>query len=390
MTRYNDYILLNRKIIKQLKPLLEEMMCLTDKSIKRTKRIGTASINGEVNRIIQCIPECNTIVVKTVPLQDKHFKKVIDDKEATTTKFSEIMFMKMTTELVMRKITPHVPILLGNTICIDHCSFTNKSLEHKIGFACILIFTPKADYDFKTYLKKHITSYNELLNAYFQIFMGLYIVGEKYHIQHHDLHYGNVLVQKLNDNTYFDYKIDSETYTVPAPKLFYLWDFGHAKNEYIIPEEYTYYYPKDEKKKFHDYNRILEMLLPSGSVKFSLFLAFIKENKEKIEKYSKKYSAKQVEEIEIQANVYKVVRSILKTSETPKEIIKKFIKIVSIQPPENAEISYFDTTKKIDIPKNVKILTDSHKSTIKKKINTITILKENMKTILEKINKTFQ
>jgi hypothetical protein len=64
---------------------------------------------------------------------------------------------------------------------------------------------------------------------FFQVFAGLYTLQKHFDLTHHDLHWGNVLVHKIQPGGFLTYKIDDEYYKVPnIGYLFTLWDFGYA------------------------------------------------------------------------------------------------------------------------------------------------------------------
>ena len=116
--------------------------------------------------------------------------------------------------------------------------------------------------DLKTWLQTD-RSVLEWTNMYFQVYAGLYTLQKYFDLTHHDLHWGNVLVHKIEKTTEFlNYKIDDHYYKVPNTGfLFTLWDFGYAK----IPgklqagknKDYkTYYRDEQENRYADDYFRI--------------------------------------------------------------------------------------------------------------------------------------
>jgi hypothetical protein len=96
---------------------------------------------------------------------------------------------------------------------------------------CVLLTNEYANEgDLKKWLQ---TSRNETEWSvmYFQVFAGLYALQKYFDLTHHDLHWGNILVHKINNSDEFlYYKINETYFKIPnIGYLFTLWDFGFAR-----------------------------------------------------------------------------------------------------------------------------------------------------------------
>lgn len=375
---YSRYINDNKKIIKEIKNTTIDVNCLVynSKLFKTPTVIGTPSKNAEILSVFYCLKDCVNIVAKTVPLKYKDLKDLIDKQELRNQKFTEIFFMKLTTEMILKNVTPNLPIMFGNTICLRNCKFSNKKLikNEKDIAGCNLILVPKADLDFKNFLSK-CNDYTELVNAYFQIFMGLYILNTKYNIDHHDMHYGNVLVKEMDDKEYFRYKIKGKYYTIKANNLFYIWDFGIATiHNVIVPKDYTHIYESERIRPFFDYERILTMLIPSDAKLKSLFIANMNGDNKKINKILLKQTASEekINRVIIFSNVYKKIIKFLDPKLTIDTIITEFAKLVSVKEfdiPKYAQIDNFNTDKQVFLPNNIKVVNERHIKAVKKEFD---------------------
>ena len=96
---------------------------------------------------------------------------------------------------------------------------------------CILLTNEYANEgDLKKWLQtsRNITEWTVM---YFQVFAGLYTLQKHFDLTHHDLHWGNILVHKINNSDEFlYYKINETYFKIPnIGYLFTLWDFGFAR-----------------------------------------------------------------------------------------------------------------------------------------------------------------
>lgn len=111
-----------------------------------------------------------------------------------------------------------------------------KAINNSISNSCVLLINEFANEgDLKNWLKikdwsqPQTRSELEWKVMFFQVFAGLYTLQKYFDLTHHDLHWGNVLVHKIQPGGFLTYKIDDEYYKIPnIGFLFTLWDFGYA------------------------------------------------------------------------------------------------------------------------------------------------------------------
>jgi hypothetical protein len=111
-----------------------------------------------------------------------------------------------------------------------------KAINDNITNSCVLLINEYANEgDLKNWLKIKNWSQDESRTdeewhvMFFQVFAGLYALQKHFDLTHHDLHWGNVLVHKIQPGGFLTYKIDDEYYKIPnIGYLFTLWDFGYA------------------------------------------------------------------------------------------------------------------------------------------------------------------
>ena len=103
----------------------------------------------------------------------------------------------------------------------------NNSLSN----SCILLTNEYANEgDLKSWLDKKNRSEREWHVMYFQVFAGLYTLQKHFDLTHNDLHWGNILVQKISPGGFLYYKINETYFKIPnIGYLFTLWDFGYAR-----------------------------------------------------------------------------------------------------------------------------------------------------------------
>lgn len=260
ITEYLDLsdLLDNRiKNIQSINELLDEpngeFVCpsnqnLLSSKILLMKHIGTPSINGEIwqsctfwncSKTGCSCTNKHTIALKKIPLTPEAVEHLADyyydDVEAMKFDvFAEIMCMHLCKILVENDVCPNLPVFFKYYFCED-CKFSNPSLVKYFKYAkmdqvvCALLLTEYASLgDLKNWLKEK-RSVEEWFNMFFQVFVGLYAMQKYFDLTHNDLHWGNILVHKIQPGGYFKYIIDGRDYYLPnIGYLFVLWDFGYA------------------------------------------------------------------------------------------------------------------------------------------------------------------
>jgi hypothetical protein len=141
-----------------------------------------------------------------------------------------------------------------------------KAINDTISNSCVLLVNEFANEgDLKNWLKiknwgdPQIKTHEEWYVMFFQVYAGLYSLQKYFDLTHHDLHWGNVLVHKIQPGGFLTYKIDNEYYKVPnIGYLFTLWDFGYAyiPNKLKASNDSKTYDFKDKNRYSIDYFRI--------------------------------------------------------------------------------------------------------------------------------------
>jgi serine/threonine protein kinase len=169
--------------------------------------------------------------------------------------WAEITALKLCSLLVKQGVCFNLPTLYDYSFC-EHCGPTKNE---KAGKPCLYMnaeFIPSGT--FKRWILSEPHSLEEWYNAYAQILIGLYALQKYFDLTHHDLHWENILVQKVKPGGYWKYKIDGKVYFIPNEGYkFIIWDFEFCK----IPDKIeTYglreYHAKQEPRELMDYFRI--------------------------------------------------------------------------------------------------------------------------------------
>ncbi len=164
----------------------------------------------------------------------------------------EVKAMALVNVILLDLLCPNLPIMYLHQKC-QNCKFSpDTMLVSKIGgfppldihetkkpgyvkykgedIRCTTIVSEFASGgDMEHWLSSAQENSEELYNAFFQVFAGLYSIYTVYGMTHNDLHTGNVLVHKTNPGGVWEYVIDDEFYYCPnLGNMFVLWDFGFA------------------------------------------------------------------------------------------------------------------------------------------------------------------
>src|SRR6478609_264078 len=256
--------------------------CVTEDSVlvntfKLIGRIGSGSINGEAFKLChpircggdgkcECRSSATHLAVKRVPIKERIYLQMFKSPYSRTalheSLFVELLCLKFCNFLVEAKVTPNLPLYVNYFIC-NSCVFQNKELKTLDGEPCIILINELAtEGDIKTWSEKP-RSPAEWYNAFFQIFNALDALQKYFNLTHHDLHWGNVLVQKVPKGGFWRYNIDGNVYDVPnLGWLFIIWDFGVA----TIPGKmdnsgYAHHYrsPAETPRLLADYHKIISI-----------------------------------------------------------------------------------------------------------------------------------
>lgn len=107
--------------------------------------------------------------------------------------------------------------------------FKSHYIRNKYSNTSLIIYNELANYDLSTWFKKEKFNQDIINSLLFQVYAALTALNTL-QIVHMDLHMGNVLVTKLNnDKGYYYYKIHGTKYFVPNYGFqFKLWDYGRC------------------------------------------------------------------------------------------------------------------------------------------------------------------
>ena len=336
--------------IRQLKLTDGSPSCISKNNVlvntfKLVSKIGSGSVNGEAYKI--CYPiQCNgktgdcacqsdsvNLAVKRIPIKPRTLSFLNTPytfNALNDTLWVELLCMKLCNILVENNVVPNLPVYVNYFYC-NSCTYENPVLKPKNNSPCIILINELAtEGDLSNWTKIPRTP-QEWVNAYFQIFVGLYAMQKYFDITHHDLHWNNVLVHKVAPGGYWRYVIDGKTYDVPnLGYLFVLWDFGLAQ----IPgkmenKEYQFHYDSDKEKPrlLADYFKILKAPM-------------WRENDDKL-------PIPPPEDVNIFVNM---IRSLHKDGASLKEVIKMYQQIYPVQNREVQIIAEFSLDKKVQLP----------------------------------------
>jgi hypothetical protein len=215
------------------------------------------------------------VAVKVIPIDHKERLHMYDTRY---TIWRELKSLEMVTDLVKKRVMPHLPLLYGHYIC-NSCEYKNPQIINKQYKMCILLLNELSDTDLRTWIidfsKKKTSTIDKTKtwrNIFFQIWIVMFTVQHFYQMIHHDLHWGNLLVDYVQPGGYRIYIIDSIKYYVPnVGILLKLWDFGKCFSvthfryhlEEIEYQNYSSLHRKDisfgaDISKIHNINRWIQ------------------------------------------------------------------------------------------------------------------------------------
>ena len=197
-----------------------EVFLKTDDWMSKLKKNDLQGKNGLSYTIadIDCF-------IKIIPLE----KGALEAQHSL--KFSswrELTALRWVNQLVKGKISPNFFTLLTFRV-IEDCSQHFKKEK-----GCVVLFLEKADgtlYDWikvAAERKENITS-DIWMSVFFQIFSAIYAVQHKFGLIHRDLHWKNILYQKIDTQGYWLYYLKKIPYYVPSYGYsFGICDFGKS------------------------------------------------------------------------------------------------------------------------------------------------------------------
>ena len=187
-----------------------------NQQVLASKQIGTASKNG-------------VVFLSNINMKYKESYKFAI-KVATNKKdnLNEVKILEMVSAMVLRKVTPHFPILYKTFNCgspVDTKDY--PKLVQKKNY--LIILNELASGDLISFQKtpEFNTNDNIIINTFQQIYISIL----SFHIltkrSHNDCHWGNFLYHKVKAGGYIHYQIyDEDIYIENLGYLWVIWDFG--------------------------------------------------------------------------------------------------------------------------------------------------------------------
>lgn len=247
---------------------IDNSLVLTD-SINADILFGGTEIIHKGKKIIKLQLAIKKVVVNDDEINYLQYLKKLDCikpkdiHNLNSDVLTELYFLNITTRLLKHKITNNLPFIFKYYIC-NQCIINNKKLieKHQSNkIPCMYLITEKANGDFENYILKKEVKKKHIYSAYLQIYIALYVIKKYYHIEHNDLHIGNVLYFNVKKGGYWKYKIKNKIIYVPNyGQLFILWDFGYSFQKLpklIGAPSNIHSYENNNGSKFEDYIRIL-------------------------------------------------------------------------------------------------------------------------------------
>lgn len=272
---YDKYIKNTLGMIRYFQKKVSPTMCKSDAFFKDFSVLEEAkgNRNAEIYKNSICIRKkgCSDTILKITPITEQDIDDYTKNQFYRSSALIEMYIFKLLTELHKKKVCPNLPFIYTSTLCLGDCSFTLKDIfeqyDHISG--CILTFVPKAENTLKYFLKnKGKLSTKTILQIFFQVCVGIYVLYNQFGIEHHDLHSSNVLYIKTpNDIKYYTYVLKTgEEVTIECPFTFYLWDFGISRIDQpsMQPRGYGSHYKKSKEAipELFDFDQIVG-LIPS-------------------------------------------------------------------------------------------------------------------------------
>jgi len=185
-------------------------------SFKRPRYMYDTVILKEINLTkIRKKKNISQMVLDSTP--HKLYKLFLSENGFNKPSFTEIICQTLTNQLVFQHICPHFSLNF-------YWDFVHKGKE-------LVLYTVNeyADFgDFHQWARKE-HSFQEWLNALFQIMVGLSCLNRYFGMIHSDFHTGNILVKNVPPGGYWVYTIDNFKYYLPnLGFVLMIHDFGFA------------------------------------------------------------------------------------------------------------------------------------------------------------------
>ena len=206
-------------------------LCLINKDIlKKNENFKSSLITRNKNKIkLSKLLKGSCVSVKLIPLEEDSFYNKENTKYDV---WREIKAMELVTKLVRKWNCQNFSMMYGYFVC-NNCSYNNPELASSSKM-CLLVVTELSHSDLKNWLIerdeiitkskqstdlmtgiRYTNLINEWYNIFFQIFSSIYLLQKKHQLIHNDLHWGNILIDKIKAGGYWVYIINGITYYLP-------------------------------------------------------------------------------------------------------------------------------------------------------------------------------
>ena len=193
------------------------------------KQIGSKSVYGSVFKSKTNNKNSIHLAVKVMSNIKEHIR--------------EVKLLKNCTKYVIKKDTPHLPIMYNNFECDEKTinNFLPKSINNQ---KYLIVLNELAGGDLNMFINNPNNIYNNklYLNTFIQIFISIFTFHKKIKYVHTDCHGGNFLFHKIPPGGYIKYSIFGKTYYLEnMGYLWVIWDFGLANNSILGYENFKDY-----------------------------------------------------------------------------------------------------------------------------------------------------
>jgi hypothetical protein len=214
------------------------------RNIHLYKKIGTDSVYGSIYNV-------------KYKHNDKYYNVCGKIMCNTRDNINEIELVKKTTEICLKKETPHFPItyfdgyIIKNEELKKNNSYLPDSIKNCSNKGFMVNFNEMFAGDLKTFIddNKYNNKKELLINSLEQIFISILTFHKKFNYSHNDCHWGNFLYHKIKPGGYMHYKINNkDIYIENLGYLWIIWDYGFINS-------------LTKNNKFIDYSRVINAFI---------------------------------------------------------------------------------------------------------------------------------
>lgn len=252
-----DRINLSRFVVEYLNRKIKnsyDFVCLNDNGVHnlntlfrsiKSFALGNQNIHSD-NFILEFPQKLNytsaatpLIALKVIPLNNNERLEMYNTKYDI---WREIMAMKLVTNLVRKRMTPHMPMIYRDYIC-NKCTYQNPKINQNTRM-CVLMLNELSDMDLQQWIIMFSKQTVDMklrtrvwTTVMFQIWVMLFYAIMAFELRHNDFHWGNILINICDRNIKTDYSVDRHRCYVVNGVRFYvpnhrvlakLWDFGRS------------------------------------------------------------------------------------------------------------------------------------------------------------------